>query len=107
MVSIRAFRNTSLIEVSVFSRDRNEAAAIANQLVDTYRGLANSSPLRVVAEVTDRAEPGLCPVRPNPCLNLFVGVSAGSLLGVLSGVLVLFLRSGFKAGGAARSASPG
>jgi uncharacterized protein involved in exopolysaccharide biosynthesis len=36
-VDVRAFRNTSLVEIRVLSEDRNEAAAIANRIVQVYQ----------------------------------------------------------------------
>ena len=36
-IDVRQARNTSLIEVKVFSDDKNEAAVIANEIADVYR----------------------------------------------------------------------
>ena len=92
VVAIRQFRNTSLLEVRVFSEDRDEAAAIANKVVDVYRSATSSPPLRARVEITDRAEPGLRPVRPNVPLNVTVGLIAGLTAGFLAGGLVMLIR---------------
>src|SRR4029453_17668035 len=36
-IDVRQSRNTSLIEIRVYSEDKKEAADIANQIADTYR----------------------------------------------------------------------
>src|SRR6185436_13335065 len=36
-IDVRQSRNTSLIEVKVFSDDKNEAAVIANEIASVYR----------------------------------------------------------------------
>src|SRR5439155_21748471 len=36
-VEVRQFRNTSLIEIQVYSEDRKEAAEIANKIADVYK----------------------------------------------------------------------
>jgi capsular polysaccharide biosynthesis protein len=92
MVAVRHFRNTSLLEVRVFSEDRDEAAAIANQIVEAYHRIASSSPRRRLVEITDAAEPGLRPVRPNVPLNVMVGLMAGLLAGLLAGGVVILIQ---------------
>jgi uncharacterized protein involved in exopolysaccharide biosynthesis len=42
-------------------------------------------------QITDRAEPGKLPVRPNKPLNIALGVVAGGLLGLLLGGAVAWL----------------
>ena len=37
MISVKQFRNTSLIEIWVYDSDKNEAAEIANEIADVYR----------------------------------------------------------------------
>jgi capsular polysaccharide biosynthesis protein len=77
-LELRPVRNTSLVEIRVFSEDRIEAARIANAIAEVYRAdrpkMAAES---MQIEILDRAEPGLRPVRPNKPLNLALGVSGG------------------------------
>jgi len=89
MVEVRQFRNTSMIEVNVYSEDRIAAAEIANRIVDVYRRSAEEAKSYRTVEVTDRAEPGLRPVRPNLPLNLFVGLI--SIL-AFAAILALLIR---------------
>ena len=81
-LDLRPVRNTSLIEIRVFSDDPNEAAKLANSVADNYRQYrANISP----AELVDKAVPGVRPVRPNKPLNIALGVASGLLLGLAVG----------------------
>ena len=47
--------------------------------------IAAKLPQTTLVQVTDRAEPGHAPVRPNKPLNIFIGVVAGGFLGLLAG----------------------
>ena len=40
---------------------------------------------RTLVQITDTAEPGRAPVRPNKTLNIFIGAVAGGFLGLLAG----------------------
>ena len=42
-------------------------------------------PKPVLVQITDRAEPGRAPVKPNKTLNIFFGAVAGGFLGLLAG----------------------
>ncbi|MCC7373550.1 MAG: hypothetical protein IT581_02765 [Verrucomicrobiales bacterium] len=74
-LEVRQFRNTRLVEVRVFDRDKSSAAQIANKVVEVYReqtlGENPESGTRVM--ITDRAEPGLKAVRPNWPMSLSIG----------------------------------
>lgn len=95
-LSLTPVRNTKLIAITVYSDDRNEAAQIANAVAESYRDNrgaaagklgrqpAESSP----AQITDRAEPGRFPVKPNKPLNIALGVVAGIVLGALAAAIV-------------------
>jgi len=95
-LTLRPVRNTGLIEIRVFSEDRVEAASIANLIAEVYAYRANrqkSVPHSPRVEISDRAEPGLRPVRPNRPLNLALGASGGMLLGLaIGGVAALIAR---------------
>jgi len=41
------------------------------------------------AQITDTAEPGLAPVKPNKSLNIVIGAGLGAILGAIAGVLAL------------------
>lgn len=81
--------NARLIDIRVFSEDKNEAARIANAIADSYsahsRSTDNSATPAPKMEIVDRAAPGLAPVRPNKILNIVVGVLAGIVLGSIAG----------------------
>ena len=47
--------------------------------------LAIEIPIFPLVQITDRAEPGRAPVKPNKTLNLVLGVVAGGFLGLLAG----------------------
>jgi uncharacterized protein involved in exopolysaccharide biosynthesis len=89
-LDVRPVRNTSLVEIKVYSGSPREAADIANQIAAAYCSpFANPD-----ARIVDRAMPGLRPVRPNKPLNIALGTVIGALVGGLTGVGVLFLRRG-------------
>lgn len=90
-VEVRQYRNTTMVEVRAFDSDPALAADIANTVTEVYleytkRGKAAASPEGgqvMGAVVTDPAEPGLRPVRPNVPLNLFVGILVAGAFGLL------------------------
>jgi capsular polysaccharide biosynthesis protein len=90
-------RNTSLIDITVFSEDKNEAAQIANAIADSYRNHSFSADKPATSapkiEIVDSAKPGLAPVRPNKPLNISVGVLAGIVLGFIAGKVAAGLAS--------------
>lgn len=85
-------RNTNVIDITVYSEDRNEAAQIANAIADSYNeyhhpvasdnSMAASTPK---TEMIERATPGHAPVRPNKPLNITLGALVGILLGSIIG----------------------
>lgn len=91
-------RNTTIIAITVYSDDRNEAALIANTVADSYINWRLESRKQLATErnssgqnlsppvlITDRAEPGRAPVKPNKPLNIFIGGVAGIFLGLMAG----------------------
>jgi capsular polysaccharide biosynthesis protein len=106
-VQLAPVRNTSLIAITVFSDDRVEAAQIANAIAGAYRDYRVStydgpkSPSQpVLVQITDPAEPGHAPVKPNKPLNIVMGGMFGVFLGLLAGSLSAFIT--FKVGNARR-----
>jgi capsular polysaccharide biosynthesis protein len=91
-MDLRPVRNTSLIEIRVFSELPEEAAAIANQIAHDFQRFyqhrdqtGEAAQSQVAVQIVDTATPGLRPVRPNKPLNLAIGALAGLLLGALTG----------------------
>ena len=79
---LRPVRNTSMIEIRVFSDDASEAASLANAIAWSYREYrSGTSPV----EIVDKAIPGLRPVRPNRPLNIALGILGGMFLAVMAG----------------------
>ncbi len=88
MVEVRQTRNTSLIEVRVFSEDRVVAAEIANKIVDVYRLHSKAARPQGNVQVVDSAEPGLRPVRPNLPFRLFLGLVFSLALAAIMALLI-------------------
>jgi uncharacterized protein involved in exopolysaccharide biosynthesis len=80
-IDIRQFRNTSIIELRVYDRDKNLARVIAQALAEEYQTHRADSERRRV-EIIDHADLQLQAVRPNIPLNITLGVVAGLILGV-------------------------
>ena len=104
-LELRPVRNTSLIEVRVYSKEPKEASDIANALAETYREFESGQkrsatgmekPRLRSVEIVDTAVPGLRPVRPNKPFTLFLGIFGGVLLasvvGGVGALLVLISR---------------
>jgi len=99
-LDLRPVRGTgSLIEIRVFSEDRNEAAALANAIALSYR---EYRPLSLV-ELVDKGIPGLRPVRPNKPLNIVLGLVGGILFASLAGAAMAGLATWMRR----RSPGPG
>jgi capsular polysaccharide biosynthesis protein len=93
-VSLIPERNTRLIDITVYSEDRNEAAQIANAITESYRDyrdkikaekLEIQIPKRPMVMIVDAAVPGMRPVKPNKTLNIALGLVTGILLGLMIG----------------------
>ncbi len=90
-LSLAPVRGTKLIAITVYSDDRREAATVANAVAESYLDYAARKNNK--AEITDRAEPGRYPVKPNKPLNIALGVVAGIILGALAAAIVGFFAS--------------
>lgn len=84
-LSLAPVRGTKLMAITVYSDDRNEAARIANAVAEAYQDYAAGKNNKV--EITDRAEPGRYPAKPNKPLNITLGVVAGVILGTLAAAI--------------------
>jgi capsular polysaccharide biosynthesis protein len=80
-------RNTNVVDITVYSEDRNEAAQIANAIADSYNAYRHPAATddSRVSVIVDRATPGHAPVRPNKPLNITLGALMGILLGSIIG----------------------
>ena len=80
-------RNTNVMDIIVFSEDRNEAAKIANAIADSYHAYRHpaASDNSTASIIVDRATPGHAPVRPNKPLDITLGVLMGIILGSIVG----------------------
>jgi capsular polysaccharide biosynthesis protein/predicted Ser/Thr protein kinase len=93
---VRPLRNTSLISISVYADQPEEAARIANKIVKTYKDRDNLGPFQV--EVVDQAMPALRPIRPNKPLNIALGALFGLVLGTGAGAARVALHARKKSG---------
>jgi capsular polysaccharide biosynthesis protein len=84
-LDLRPVRNTSLIEIRVFSDQPAEAARLANAIAESYREYRSHI---VPAEIVDTAVPGLRPVRPNKPMNIALGIIGGMFLALATGAAV-------------------
>lgn len=88
MISASALNGTEILEVTVTSKDPEEAAAIANTLAE----VAPSEIIRVVqagdVALIDKAVPEFAPIAPNTVLNTIIGLLLG---GVLSCLVILVM----------------
>lgn len=100
-IDVRQGRSAIVIDIKVFSDDKNEAAAIANEIVEVYRQspLAAKGPVpKSGVQVLDKAVPGLRPVRPNKPLAINISLSIGVILAALGGALLKLSRNRAKPG---------
>jgi uncharacterized protein involved in exopolysaccharide biosynthesis len=95
-------KNTTLIAITAYSDDRNEAAQIANAVAGSYKVYRQNvhldsagQNLAVLANppvvIVDTAEPGRAPVKPNKPLNIVLGGIFGFILASAAGGLCAFL----------------
>jgi len=77
----------SLIDITVYSEDRDEAPRIANAVADAYQAQKPAGQV----EIVDRAKPNLQPAKPNKPLNIAVGTVLGLVAGVALGGLAGWL----------------
>ena len=90
MSQIQLRRGTPIVEIRVFSDNKDEAATIANQLAKIY--------LRTTpgASVVEAAAPDSRPVRPNKQMNITLGLFAGVTFLVVGIALLISSRLAVK-----------
>jgi len=83
-VDVRYSTGGALFEITGYSEDRDEAAQLANKIVEVFRRQTSGKEVQVLetAELSSR------PFRPNKLLNLAQGLGAGIFLGAIIGTLV-------------------
>lgn len=84
-LDLRPVRNTSLIDIRVFSGYAPEAAKLANAIARTYQEHREHRAAKNRPKIVDSAVPGLRPVRPNKPLYITRGILGGALLALLVG----------------------
>jgi capsular polysaccharide biosynthesis protein len=99
-ISLTPERNTKLINITVYSEDKNEAAQIANAIAKSYQDyriqfqagkLDAQIPKFPTVTIIDTAKPGQAPVRPNKPLNIAFGAGLGIFLALIVGGIAAFL----------------
>jgi len=99
-LEIEDVRNTQIIVIEAFSEDPDEAAKLANGVVNAYREylseqLILSGSLKVGASVDpvvtifESAVPNPQPVRPNRPLDIILGALVSMLVGLLAAPVIL------------------
>jgi uncharacterized protein involved in exopolysaccharide biosynthesis len=117
-IELRPEGKTGVIDIKVYSGDKNEAADIANALARAYSNYrfdleeklikdsfsARAKEMNVesgtpildrIFQIIDVAVPGNRPVRPNVPLDLFLGAVVGVFAALVVGGLVAFLAGRF------------
>jgi capsular polysaccharide biosynthesis protein len=97
-INLAIVRNTKIIDIKVFSEDKNEAAQIANAIVQSYQDYRTANrikfqpekldariPIFPTVEIVDTAKPGKVPVRPNKPLNIVLGTVLGIIVALFFG----------------------
>jgi capsular polysaccharide biosynthesis protein len=83
MIQIEVPPRSSIIRIKVFSDDKMEAAAIANQFTQIYCRTV------IGARVIDPAKPNPVPARPNKRVNIMIGSFVGATFLVMGiGLLI-------------------
>jgi capsular polysaccharide biosynthesis protein len=95
-MDLRPVRNASLISISIYAEQPEEAARIANEIAKIYKDRDNPGPFQV--EIVDQAMPALRPCRPNKPLNLALGALLGLVLGTAAGAGRVALHARKKSG---------
>jgi len=95
VTSIRPIPDTTLIEISVFDSNPDDAATIATGIAKAYTSYTATNSGELLAQIVDSASTGKYPIRPNKPFNYVLGAFTGIFLGFLAGVgvaLFVFLK---------------
>lgn len=104
-MSLTPERNTELVQIKVYSEDKDEAAKIANAVAESYRNyrlahapenLKGSQDNYDRVQIVDSAQPGKMPVRPNKPLNIalggIIGIVGGTVIGAVAALIAVFIQ---------------
>lgn len=83
-IYITQSRNTSLVELRVYSDSADDAELIANRIPQVYQMLSPS----VAVTVVDPAQRPLRPVRPNVPLNIVLGTFLSCILAAIASAIL-------------------
>ncbi len=111
-LTLKPENNPKLIDITVFSEDKVEAAQIANAIVYSYQNYRNrvqsnaelngvgtmQNPLEHIPQQSlvvfvNQAMPGNVPVRPNKPLNIILGTFVGIFLASIAGGISVLIAS--------------
>jgi capsular polysaccharide biosynthesis protein len=95
-IDIHPIPDTTLIQVRVFDEKPEDAAEVANTIVNVYANYVATNANEPQVQIIDSAYPNDLPVRPNTTLDIFLGAVAGIFFGSVAGAgfaLVLFLKN--------------
>src|ERR1044071_1597161 len=74
-VEVKQAPKTRIVSIIVSGQDKNEAANIANEIAKVYRDLSAGPDGKGAAEIIDRAEPGLRPIRTRQVQSLLISMA--------------------------------
>ena len=81
MIDLRQMRNTSLVEIRVYSASDKVSARVANKISEVF---ARTGSPKFNTVLVDAAMPNERPIRPNVPLN----ITAGTILSILAALLI-------------------
>jgi capsular polysaccharide biosynthesis protein len=87
---------TTLIQISFYDENPDDAAKIANSIANAYTSYVATNSNELQAQIIDSAYSDKFPVRPNTTLNYLLGTLVGIFLGLLAGAgiaLLVFLKN--------------
>ena len=90
-LEVRPVRNTSLLEIRVFSDNPVETARIASAVIDSYARYEAIRARGIRVEVLDAPRPPVEPVHPNVPVNLVLGAVVGIVLGLACAAFARFI----------------
>ena len=94
-LSVRLQRGTSLVEIKVESDSPEEAASIANQIVEVYQASPFSSrgaDRKSAIQIVDKAQPAFRPTRPNKPRAITIAAGMGILMAAIGVALMVAAR---------------
>jgi uncharacterized protein involved in exopolysaccharide biosynthesis len=95
-IEVSQNRNTSLLEIRVYSHSSSVATAIANAIPTHFASLNPRAEVRVI----DYARESIRPIRPNVPMTLIVGTFLSALFSIVATILLRHvLRRTIPAGG--------